>query len=767
MIRFSAMVARSERGLRRRIVGSEHVIPLCVLSAGALAAALPEWRPIWYQDDQLPSLFRLLHTDLGHHHGVVFPRFAPELGFGYGHLLHQLYPPLGFELAAWLHAIGLGYMAAVRAFFTLCLISDALGMYAYARVVVRSRRGAVLAALAYVWAPYVLLDAHKGGDFGESLAIAILPWSLLAFHLLMERWAWVRFGMAASGLAGVTLAHNITALFFTGLVCIYAVLLAMRQARVLGRCAAASGLARAIGAVLLALALSAAYWVPALVEMPYSRIQEQRQGSFSIGRYLFSPSDLLQRSLIFDYYGEAEHRYGLIAFVLTLGAMVSVGLAAGLAGAKHSRTSPEEVDSGARMLRPYGPDLVLLAAFGLVFGVVLVMQLRPTLPIWESVPLISFVQFPRRLFVFASFAAALVIGGLPWSLHVLLGGGRWLPSLGAGVVAVLLGVAGLPGIWWTPPVAASHRISDAEVGLGTAADRRFSERTAYDDFFPAWVTERATQVPQPPSPSQAEEYRRANGGPVPRVRVLERGYLRTTLETDSDQPSTVVFHTFYFPGWEARADGLQVAVEPVGPLGLARASVPAGRHVLELSFGETPLRLATDATSVVAVLFLAAVLVRGAGARRGLIGLGLGAAVFGLPWAAHLLITPLEQPAAKAIDREVLPSARLVGVEIAERSYQAGETLSATVLWQATAYTATDLQSGLRLESPGGAVIAERWARPGRESTPTGKWLVSELVPDPLVLPIPPGAPPGRYRLSAGLRDRMPNVVPIAELEVR
>jgi hypothetical protein len=57
---------------------------------------------------------------------------------------------------------------------------------------------------------------------------------------------------------------------------------------------------------------------------------------------------------------------------------------------------------------------------------------------------------------------------------------------------------------------------------------------------------------------------------------------------------------------------------------------------------------------------------------------------------------------------------------------------------------------------------------PARETTLTGKWIVGELVPDPVGVRIPPEAWPGRYCLVAGLRDHAgPRTTAICEVEVR
>src|SRR5689334_16770617 len=69
---------RALGGLRR---GARLLVvrPVTAVVAAAMVALVPAWNPVWYQDDQLPTLFRILHTSLAHEWGVVYPRLAPEL----------------------------------------------------------------------------------------------------------------------------------------------------------------------------------------------------------------------------------------------------------------------------------------------------------------------------------------------------------------------------------------------------------------------------------------------------------------------------------------------------------------------------------------------------------------------------------------------------------------------------------------------------------------------------------------------------------------
>ena len=66
-------VRRAARDRRRQLLA---LATLGVLFAALALAVAPAWNPVWYQDDQLPTLFRTFHTDLAHHRGVWYPRLA-------------------------------------------------------------------------------------------------------------------------------------------------------------------------------------------------------------------------------------------------------------------------------------------------------------------------------------------------------------------------------------------------------------------------------------------------------------------------------------------------------------------------------------------------------------------------------------------------------------------------------------------------------------------------------------------------------------------
>ena len=61
-------------------------------------------------------------------------------------------------------------------------------------------------------------------------------------------------------------------------------------------------------------------------------------------------------------------------------------------------------------------------------------------------------------------------------------------------------------------------------------------------------------------------------------------------QANLDNPSTVVFYTYDFPGWRATVDGSPVPHRTHPPYGLIALDLPAGEHTVAIHFGTTPAR---------------------------------------------------------------------------------------------------------------------------------------------------------------------------------
>ncbi len=95
---------------------------------------------------------------------------------------------------------------------------------------------------------------------------------------------------------------------------------------------------------------------------------------------------------------------------------------------------------------------------------------------------------------------------------------------------------------------------------------------------------------------------------------------------------------------------------------------------------------------------------------------------------------------------------RLLGYDLHPQP-RSGQPLMVTLYWRALAQPAADLFVYVRLVDDRGHIWAKSDSPPVMGLWPTGRWQPEMLVEDAHELPLPPGTPPGLYRLEVGLYD--------------
>ena len=116
--------------------------------------------------------------------GVLFPRWAPQLVHGYGYPIFNYFPYLSHYLISLTHiAAGLDYLWAYRLVAACVTVSAGWGAFLCASDLFGDESSGLLAAIGFVYSPYLLMTANVRGGLPESLALAALPFTL---------WAWAR-----------------------------------------------------------------------------------------------------------------------------------------------------------------------------------------------------------------------------------------------------------------------------------------------------------------------------------------------------------------------------------------------------------------------------------------------------------------------------------------------------------------------------------------------------------------------------------------------
>ena len=545
-------------------------------------------------------LMRLHQLVLNLRNGVFPVRWMPDAAYGLGYPFFNFYASLPYYVAGLFNLLGFGYIWSLKLTQVLGFAAATLFSYLLAKNFWNSKAAALLTALAYTYAPFHLIQVYVRGDaLSEFYAFAFYPLILLALWRLRQKPSPINTAFLALAYGGLILSHNISALVFSPFLVLYTLFLAIpsgfrisqpifqppisniqypipkntdrAQNEVL---AAIHFLLTGLAGIGLGLALSAWFWLPALLEGKWVHLERMTSGYLNYSGH-FRSADLVQWKLLFDYQREASpYAVGAVQAIFTLVGIVIICIW----WAKRRRLERN-------------------SAFLLLMLAVVTFLITPlSRPLWDTIPLLPFVQFPWRLLAVQALPLSLIIGYLA----------RW-PSktIWRGVIAGALGLALL-----------TTAVLDLPVEY-LAIDEVTREHVALYEYFTAYVgsTSRNEYQPRWVEPGAFTSAVLLNDGQKPPplsvqgelvgAKLLAQGPTdeRWQVEIASSQAS-LAFHTLYFPGWQGYVDGQPVETSPVEGLGYIGLAVPQGSHQIVLRLERTPLRAFGEGLSLLALIIV-------------------------------------------------------------------------------------------------------------------------------------------------------------------
>jgi hypothetical protein len=414
---------------------------------------------------------------------------------------------------------------------------------------------------------------------------------------LSQAWPWI-VGLAIS-YAGLMYTSNLVVVLFTPLLTGYILLLAALYALPDGvnardvpwtyrlgwwlrRC-----LPPLLGGV-AGLGLSAAFWLPMLLERNYVRVDQwfggryDFRGHFVYGWQLFSPN--------WGFGVSMPGALDPISFQIGAVALVFAILGVLLAWQPASRLRWE------------------IGYFVLAGIIATLITMQVAAPLW-GLPLIGALlqsaQFPWRWLVITALCASMLAGLAATRLPAAERHPLSLPLLGLAAL-VILGSYSYLQVQISEP---------AEGPIGLAGLMRFQQTSDEMTGSTAWVKEIPTWSPMadyyisqdnqglPVKPVDSKldytvfDYETFAARSVAHNTVSEELYYANL----SDEPRTIVFNHFYYPGWNAylldgehgtRRQQVAVVPEASGALGRMTVQAPPGEGYLLLVYEDTPPRAA-------------------------------------------------------------------------------------------------------------------------------------------------------------------------------
>jgi hypothetical protein len=729
-------------------------------------------------DDGALHIYRTVALDRALQDGLLYPRWFPDLAYGYGFPFFNYREPLGYYLLAFVHLLGASVPLALNLVLAGSLIASGLTMNLWVSDVF-DRPAGFVAAVVTMAAPYTILDALVRANLPESIALALMPLILWSCGRLMTRGGRRYFALAVLSLAALLLTHNISSLIFAPFLVAYLVMYGLVRGtdgslrltpHILRRTLHA--VRPALVVLLLALALTAFFWLPALAEgqaaqlyLTHSARGNDYHFNFALASEVFGPpgsSDpLLLNPPLHMVLGWAQVALAVLGVLFV------------------QRLSSREQRA----------HVIFMAITALLF---IVMALPISLPLWDALPLIRFVQFPWRFVGRAILPMSLLAGA---AAHAVFHASRLTPHALRFTFLVLFTV---PALLSATPLL-YPRVCAGKSNLTIAdvfAYEHASTQIGVDPlgaYLPISVVKRPTGSPLEAQYAAREPIRRFDRTTLPEgAQLLSEAYRSNFASIELGGPIAfqATYLAFAFPGWQVAIDDQPVPIVPSEPYGLITFEVPAGQHHIDIWFGDTPVRTWANVILLAGAIIFGVALVHGT--RRTRQGVPVGHSIAeqtksdqtdsDFAWWIYLSI-PLIFLLAKNIwiDAQLTPlrqtqlqndalngvehaqqidfgdQLRLLGYSITPGSVPAGETVRLDLYWRALKPIEENYQTTAGVVDANGEVWSPKTLnrpRDYRDYPATTTWSPNAYVVDSFELPINPGTPPGDYSLFVEVFER-------------
>ncbi len=756
---FSQTAAHPPRRSSREAVIRQFIssLPAITLLLLALLAAAPLWGPGIVNTragGDSPFLLWRTHQMAVNLRAGVFPvRWMPDAAYGYGYPFFSYYAALPFYCAGLLNIVGLDILTAIKLTQTFGFIASAFAMYGWARRHF-SRTGAWLAAVAYTFAAFHLVNVYTRGDsLSEFYAFVFFPLILWAIDGTFEKRRVRSVVALALAFGGLLVTHNLSALTFGVFVMLYI-------GFQISNLSQPSRLAPCVLGLILGLALSAWNWAPYFFEREYAQLGEQTTGYFNYSNH-FRSLDLVQPTLAFDYEVGQTTPFAMSSVQAALAAMGVIVIL-------------------VRSIRRRKLDaLSTFTLTGLFLSTVMVTPLSK--PVWDHVPYLPIVQFPWRFLtvqaVFTALATAQIAvrksqerGDKKQDTEYTTRNTQYM----AVVLGLLLAVTALANLhptrlYVSPADVTTEKLQLYEMftaNIGTTIRYEYMPRQVVPRLYTSDALIEPDQVVRAVALEGDAVTSRSKAAPTRQVWRVTAGPLG----------ASVAFPLVWWPGWQATVDGKSTSIRPANSSGRIVLDLTPGDHTVVLSLGRTPLRAVAEGTSFAAAIGLLVLLIfsnhQNTKTHSLIIWfssrLGAFAAKPGVPALTCSLILVIalsifvvrSAPVTTANDEtmdfsslpylhhnpngaELLPGLRLETYNLSADELQAGQMLNVSLNWINTG----DPQAvSVQLVSPAQHLV-------GLESAPTlaeSTALILAITTTQTVhsLPIPPEIPRGVYLIK-------------------
>lgn len=694
--------------------------------------------------DGLNHVVRLAELTWHVQHGDLYPRWFSNLHFGFGAPVLNFYAPLSYYLMLPIALVGLPLPWALWFGFALAIGLLISGTYLWLRDQFNSEWAGLAGAAALGFAPAIYTNTIILGALPPVLAVGFMPWLFWSVLRVVRQPTRLNRALLVGVLVAVVLSHNLQVLFFALPLLLYGLVLVAERWHSHRPHAYAALISLAAGVIISAL-LAAFLLVPFILEQRHISLSNSL--IYDVRDFLMTPLELFVWQNPFDpqlILPTNMWRPPALPWPQTLIGGGALLLALFWRGKLPSQQR----------------DIIVL--FAVCAASYLFMVGTWSLPVWDAVPALEFVQFSSRLMQPIGLLFAVLVAG---GVARLPTAGWRLPLVTLAIIAAIF-VYAIPYTYRAPYENTVVQISPASIYAYELSHPEGVGTTSTLEFVPT-----AVEI-MPVATTLAERFQTSDF--PSRLDALPEGVTLFAEETDvnrfvyevaSEAAFSLKVFQFAFPGWQATLDGDPIPITVLPPHGTLVVEVPAGTHRVEIR------RVLTTAQSLGIGLTLLGILIGAlwlawwqpqsspadapapprptlpvwvAGVRLvfGLSRVGIEA----LPCTVFQcsVLQSVETPLAVDFDQTL----RLLGVDFPSGAQAAaGDVLAVRLLFTALTQLEQQYQLRLALVSANGSIYTTRDVpTPGDVAMPD--WPPGRTALEQIGLRMPPDLPPGRYTLG-------------------
>jgi len=470
--------------------------------------------------------------------GVIYPRWAPDFNNGYGIPLFTFVYPLPNYIASLFHLSGISFIDGFKLNMLFAGLVGTFFFYLWSKKH-WGTLGAVIATTFYSFAPYRFVDIYVRGSVGELWSMAFFPgflWTIDNYFQTKQR-KYVLFSSIL--LALVIFSHNILGLMFFVFVLFYIAFLIIQQKN------RKPLILSSLFIILSSLFISSIFWLPALLETKYTLGLQ----IFNIKSHFPELYQLLIPSWGTGFSGNTSLS-NQMSFQIGIANLLAVIVSFFVVFKIKDKKKKEIL-------------ILFLASFLIIFF----LMLRPSLFLWQKIPLLNYFQFPWRFLSLEILICGFLAGSFGFFLEKIK-----TKYIRLFLTALVLIFVIFLSISYAHPPYYLERVDNYYLTRSNFVDGTNSPGNSFNTI---WFK----KIPKAKSKISV-----ISGEATVKTEILKSNYYK--FGVDCFNSCKIQINTAYFPGWNVYVNEKKRKVN-LTKQGLFSFNLEKGKYLVEARFTDT------------------------------------------------------------------------------------------------------------------------------------------------------------------------------------